>query len=211
MTLYAAKPYENHSNSNIYPIINEDNGESFRLQQICNIKDTISKNLEHHERVRKKYAKSRSILNKVAITSGSLSVALSAGALASALSGIGIAAALPLGIISGCSALLSTITAGISKKLSKNVTKHADIVMLAKSKLSSINDLISKALSDNKVSSEEFQLIISEADKYNEIKQTIRREAYKKTSNIKMETMKTKNELREELMKEMREKLNKVV
>ena len=40
--------------------------------------------------------------------------------------------------------------------------------------MNSIKDRISKALNDNKISDEEFHNIISELDKYNEMKQDIR-------------------------------------
>lgn len=150
----------------IYPNLNEDNGSSFRLQQICLIKDSINKALEHHERVRKKYAKTRSIFNKVAIGSGSLSVTLSASALGTGLTGVGLPVAVPLGVLSGCTAILSTVTASISTKLSKNVQKHADIVMLSKSKLNTVNDIVSKSLNDNKISDQEFFLVVNEMEKY---------------------------------------------
>ena len=45
--------------------------------------------------------------------------------------------------------------------------------MLAKSKLSSIKILISKALSDMEISHEEFTIILNEKDKYDKMKHKI--------------------------------------
>ena len=53
--------------------------------------------------------------------------------------------------------------------------KHDQIRVLAVSKLNSIADRISAALTDDKISEEEFRLILSEVDKYNQMKVEIRR------------------------------------
>ena len=63
-----------------------------------------------------------------------------------------------------------SLATGIVKKL-LNITrnkkkKHDKILMLAKSKLSSIEALISQALIDIEISHEEFITILNEKDKY---------------------------------------------
>ena len=46
--------------------------------------------------------------------------------------------------------------------------------MLARSKLNSIENKISKALTDNEISHEDFETIINEEKKYRELKESIR-------------------------------------
>ena len=46
--------------------------------------------------------------------------------------------------------------------------------MLARSKLNSIENKISKALMDNEISHEDFETIINEEKKYGELKESIR-------------------------------------
>ena len=46
--------------------------------------------------------------------------------------------------------------------------------MLARSKLNSIKNKISKALTDNEISHEDFETIINEEKKYRELKESIR-------------------------------------
>ena len=59
-------------------------------------------------------------------------------------------------------------------KITRNEKKkHDNILMLAKSKLSSIKILISKALSDMEISHEEFTIILNEKDKYDKMKHKI--------------------------------------
>ena len=64
--------------------------------------------------------------------------------------------------------------------------------MLAKSKLNSIETLISQALIDMEVSHEEFIVIFKEKDKYEKMKENLRRENEKqeimRLSSIKSKT-----------------------
>ena len=89
--------------------------------------------------------------------------------------------------------LIFPLTTGIVKKL-LNITrnkkkKHDKILMLAKSKLNSIETLISQALIDLNISHEEFIRILKEKDKYEKIKENLRskNEEYKimRLSSIK--------------------------
>ena len=70
--------------------------------------------------------------------------------------------------------------------------KHAKILMLAQSKLNSIETLISQALIDIKISHEEFSTILNEKDKYEKIKDNLRNENEKykimRLSSIKLKT-----------------------
>ena len=62
----------------------------------------------------------------------------------------------------------------IGRKLQKRARKHDQIRVLAKSKINTIADRISTALTDDKISDQEFRLILSEVDKYNQMKVEIR-------------------------------------
>ena len=74
---------------------------------------------------------------------------------------IGIAA----GIISSSFTLVFSLTTGILKKSLKETRKkkkkHSKIIMLAKSKLNSIETLMSQALIDLEISHEEFKKIVN--------------------------------------------------
>ena len=98
-----------------------------------------------------------------------------------------------VGIASARLTLFFSLTTGIVKK-SLNITrkkkkKHDKILMLAKSKLNSIETLISQVLIDLDISHEEFIRILKEKDKYEKMKENLRseNEEYKimRLSNIK--------------------------
>ena len=56
----------------------------------------------------------------------------------------------------------------------KRKKKHNKIIPLAKSKLNTINTLLSSTLNDSKVSPEEFSNIITEKNMYENIKENIK-------------------------------------
>ena len=63
----------------------------------------------------------------------------------------------------------------ICRKLEAKARKHDRIRVLAVSKLNSIADRISTALTDDEISEEEFRLILSEVENYDQMKAEIRR------------------------------------
>ena len=83
----------------------------------------------------------------------------------------------PVGMVSASFSLAFSIFTGIIKKLVKSRNekkKHSKIVMLARSKLDSIESKISEALMNNEISHEDFMTIINEEKKYQELKESIR-------------------------------------
>ena len=83
----------------------------------------------------------------------------------------------PVGIASASFTLIFSLTTGIIKKLlsiTRNKKKHDKILMLAKSKLDSIETLVSQALIDMEISHEEFNAIIRVKQKYERMTENVR-------------------------------------
>ena len=84
----------------------------------------------------------------------------------------------PVGIISTSFSLEFSISTGLIKKLLKTTRskkkKHNKIIMLARSKLNSIESKIFKALIKNEINHEDFTTIINEEKKYRGLKWSIR-------------------------------------
>ena len=74
--------------------------------------------------------------------------------------------------------LTFSLSTGIVKKLLKTTRnkkkKHNKIIMLARSKLNSIESKVSEALINSEISHEDFMVIINEEKKYRELKESIR-------------------------------------
>ena len=83
----------------------------------------------------------------------------------------------PVGIASASFTLIFSITTGIIKKLlyitRKKKKGHDKILMLAESKFSSIETLMSTALGDLNISHEEFVMILKEKDRYQKMKYSL--------------------------------------
>ena len=74
--------------------------------------------------------------------------------------------------------LVFTVGTGISKSLlkltKKRKKKHNKIIVLAKTKLNTIDALLSSALNDSEISHDEFANIITETNIYENIKENIK-------------------------------------
>ena len=149
-----------HKTPNMYPNISND--QQFRLNKINEIKDYFIAEIRERELMSKnlsKYIASLDYfdksLNVLSILSGNISIASFATVIGA-----------PAGIIGASCSFTFTITPGFVKKFLKTIRnkkkKHNKIVMLARSKLNSIESKISKALMDNEISHEDFETIINE-------------------------------------------------
>ena len=83
----------------------------------------------------------------------------------------------PAEIMSASCSLAFSITTGFVKKFLKTTrnkkNKHNKMVMLARSKLNSIESKILEALINNEISHEDFMFILNEQTKYRELKESI--------------------------------------
>ena len=75
------------------------------------------------------------------------------------------------------------------RKSTSNAEKHEKIKTIASAKLDTIASHVSKALSDNKVTDEEFRLILEELEKYKVMKEEVRSKIKKKIATETEETL----------------------
>ena len=84
----------------------------------------------------------------------------------------------PVGIASSRLSLVFSLSTGLVKELLKTTRnkkkKDNKIVMLARSKLNSIESKISEALMNNQISHEDFMTIINEERNYRDLKESIK-------------------------------------
>ena len=164
----------------------------FRLDEVSKIENYFHEEINQRKSCSKKLSKYVAVFDYIdqalivlSATSGGVSI----------ISFTSIAGA-PVGIASASFTLIFSLTTGIVKKLlniaRNKKKKHDKIFMMAKSKLNSIEALISQALIDMEISHEEFVTILNEKDKYEEMKDNLRseNEKYKimRLSSIKSKT-----------------------
>ena len=147
---------------------------NYRLNQIDKIKDYWNNEINERKDIIKKlnkYIVSFDYLDKMFIT---LSASFGTLSIASHATIVGI----PVGIVGSSLTLIFTISTGVNKSslriTKKRKRKHNKIIALAKSKLNTIDMLLSSALSDSKISHEEFTNIIAEKNMYENMKENIK-------------------------------------
>ena len=164
-----------HKTSNMYPNIgvNTSNDQQIRLNKINDFKNYFIAEIK--ERVLKsknlsKYNTSFEYFNKSLIV---LSVATDTMSISSFATVIGA----PVGMMSASLSLAFSITTGFVKKLLKTTRnkkkKHNKIIMLARSKLISIESKMYEALINNEISHENFMITFNEQKIYRELKESI--------------------------------------
>ena len=173
----------------------EDEGETFRLKRISDIREFLEKELETRGRYRRRYKSAYNTAIYLNAGAGLTSFGSSIVAAATAATGVGIIASVPFGFTAVATGVLSVVSAAVSKILLKKVEKHQQIKLIAAAKLSSVNGLASRALQDGHISNEEFQIILQEMESYRDHKSQIRNRTIGEGSEL---TVEKENEIREE-------------
>ena len=148
--------------------------QEFRFKKIDETRNYLIEEINRNELMNKKRKKVCTTLNYIELFLILGSTITGCVSISSFASLVGI----PIGITSSAIGLkICTITAGIKKyksKINKNKNKPDKIILSAKSKLNSIEVLISKALIDSVISHDEFVLINNVLKEYNEMKEEMR-------------------------------------
>ena len=151
-----------------------ERANKYRLDEINKIRDYFDNEIKERKDIIKnlnKYLVSFDYLDKMFIT---LSASFGTLSKASQATVIGI----PAGITGASLTLIFTIGTGISKSLlkvtKKRKKKHNKIIALSKSKLNTIDTLLSSALNDSKIIHEDFTNIITKKNIYENIKENIK-------------------------------------
>jgi len=186
----------------IYPVLPSD----FRMKKINEISAALHGEVDHYRTVAKKYKRTKKFVNYGAGGTSLLSAVFSSASFGSAISVIGLPATIPLGGVAGGFALVSSALIVASKKLDSKIKKHQEIVTLALAKRDTVDRLLSKALTDNGVSDDEFQNIMAEFTQYNVLKAAVRAKLTRKPSQPNID--KIKKDIRSEVEREFYKKIN---
>ena len=159
----------------IYPPLPEDNGATFRLIQISEIRSFLESENETRSRLRRRYKSIYNTFFYISTASGVIAVGTGTAGMTALGTGVGTLVTLPLGCVSIVMGAASVGASALCKILLKKVEKHERIKNTAQAKMSSINGLVSDALKNNEISHEEYQVIMREHENYRELKNQIRR------------------------------------
>ena len=167
----------------------EDQGQGYRLQKINEIQAFLEKEVATREALSKKYFRAARIVDNVDTVL--IAITLGGGAGGVVLLSTVIAAPTVMAIegVALFTGFLSIIGKSSAKKATFKVEKHEKIKTIACAKLDTIASHVSKALNDNKVTDEEFRLILEELEKYKVMKEEVRSKTGKKIATKTEETL----------------------
>ena len=174
------------------PVVNgggDDRGHGYRLKYIQDIQRYFEEEIKQRQAFSKKYFRIAKIINT--IDRGLLTITFCVGATGAALLATGAGAVLGValevsGAVTGGISLIGNI---VSKKATTKAEKHLRISERAITKLDTIASHISKALMDDFISPEEFNLILEEMNKYKALKEEIRNNNKKKLKKEEEESL----------------------
>ena len=177
-----------YNNNKVHPTLpsapEDSTARKYRLQKISEIETFFLHEIDEREKLAKKF---RRIGNSILIVDTGLIITIAISGTAS-IATISSGVAIPIGIVLTGTGLLLSIAATVTRKSLNAIRvkqkKHDQIILLAQTKLESIQDMISKALTDGNISDLEFERILSELDRYRTLKQEVRNKAKKKSESI---------------------------
>ena len=177
---------------NAPPIVNgdsDDRGHSYRLNYIQDVQKFFEEEIKQRDHFSKKYFRIAKVVNM--IDNGLITITIGAEGVGAVLlaSGVGAPFALALGVSGAATGLISLIGNIFSKKATTKAEKHLKIRTLAAAKLETIASHVSKALIDDFINNEEFNLILVEMSKYKVLKEEVRTNTKKKLKTEEEESL----------------------
>ena len=187
------------------PVVNggsDDRGHTYRLKYIQDVQRFLEEEIKQREAFSKKYFRIAKIINIVdnSLAAATFGIGGTGGALV--LTGVGAPIGAPLAISGAAIGGITIIGKFCSRKATFKAIKHKEIRAFAVSKLNTVASHISKALMDDFISPEEFNLILEEMNKYKALKEEVRSNTKKKLKKEEEESLINKG--REEAKKDFR-------
>ena len=173
--------------------INETDGNDghiYRLKQIDEIPEIVIAEREKRNKLSIKYSRGVNIIGVIDNCVGVTAIGLRITGVSLLSTIFAAPAVIGMKAVSIVMGLLRVVGNRPIKKMSLKIEKHEKIEMLAGSTLNIISSHISKALSDDSISDEEYALTLLEFDTFTQMKEDLRinfKMSLEKTGNIETE------------------------
>ena len=174
------------------PVVNggaDDRGHSYRLNVIRDVQKFLEEEIKKREAFSKKYFRIAKVVNMIDNTLITITIGAEGTSAVLLSTGVGAPFALALGISGVVTGAISLIGNIFSKKATTKAEKHLKIKTLATAKLDTIASHVSKALIDDFISNEEFNLVMEEMNKYKTLKEEVRNNTKKKLKTEEEENL----------------------
>lgn len=149
----------------------------YRISQCSDIKRMFEDEREKRTALYKKYRRGVNTVGGIDTALVCTGMVCGTGGVALLATGIAAPAGLGLGVAAVVCGLLGASSKFVGRRLAVKAKKHNDIRVLAESKLNTIADYVSTAITDGEISAPEFKMILDEVAKYQHMKGQIRSRA----------------------------------
>ena len=174
-------------------------GNDYRLQRITEIQKQLEVEKEKRSDLRRKYKKGITAVNAIDYVLATSIMALSVVGVGLLATIIAAPAVITTETVTIGAGVLFVLNRQLNKKLVSKAKKHETLEALAEEILNKISNHISAALNDSKISSEEFSIILSEANTYLETREKLRAKSKENTE--------VENKIVEPLIQRIQQKL----
>jgi len=148
----------------------QNTGNQYRLQKISEIQKQLEAEKGKRTQLGEKYKKGIKAVDAIDYILASSIVGLSILGIGLLATIIAAPAVITTETITMAAGMLFILSRQVNRKLKHKAAKHEKISVLSQDVLQKISSLISKALNDDEISYEEFSLILSELDTFQETK-----------------------------------------
>ena len=169
--------------------IDGNNGHIYRLKKIDEILEMLTVERDKRDEFSTKYNRGVNIIGVIDNCLGVTAIGLDITGVGLLSTIIAVPAVIGMEAVTIAMGLLRAGNRAI-KKMSLKIDKHEKIAMIPVSALNTISSLISKALSDDSISVQEYSLILLEFETFTRMKEDLRiksKTSFEKTGNIETE------------------------
>ena len=168
---------------------NNTDGHTYRLKVISDVQKFLETEISNRDSFSKKYFRVARIVSNIDIVLIGITICAEGAGAVMLATGVGAPFALGVGIAGAATGAISLVGNIAVNKTTIKAEKHLKIKTLASAKLDTIASHISKAMTDNHVSDDEFKLIMEELNKYKALKEEIRSNTKKKLKTEEEESL----------------------
>ena len=161
-----------------------DMPQSYRLQEISQLKKRLEDEKDKRAELYKKYRRGVNVLDGVDTALLTVGMGMGVGGVGLLSTIIAAPVVLGLEITALTCGVLGVTGKFVGRRLAVKAQKHDEVRVLAESKLNTVANHVSTALLDGQISDDEFRLVIDEVAKYRQMKLEIRAGAQKMYAGV---------------------------
>ena len=150
----------------VYPTLSGYDDQAFRLSETRRVRDHLEEDVRRHGTTRRRYKRAANALTYTGIVTNTAAAGCGGAAVATLAGGITAPASLVLGAVALGSGGIGTACTVAGKLLERRIVKNERIETAAKTRRDAVSAVTSKALSDQRISQDEFAVVLQQGEQF---------------------------------------------